>query len=838
MSPFTDYLRTRSDDELVDLLRRRPDLATPSPSTLSSLAVRATSRASLERALAGADASVLQVLEAVAALEQDEPVTAERLAAAVGAGTGGDAATAPADDAALVARAVETAVRSALLHPDADDGLHTVPGVADLLGPYPAGLSTAESTTPPDRATTAAAPARAEPDPAPADPAPLDALLAAAPAGARAVLDALTWGPPVGVVPAVGTPAAAAVRWLVAQGLLVRGDAQHVVLPRRVALALRGGRTHREPARPPVPAAPVRPAEVVAAEAASAGERVVRLVARLLRAWEEHPPGVLRSGGLGVRDLRRTAQTLETDEAEAAFVVELAGAAGLVADDGEEHPSFVPTAVADEWTTLDLPERWATLAAVWLAMPRAPWLVGGRDERGGVQAALDPELRRGWAPRLRRSVLDVLGGLPAGAAPTPDDVLALLRWRTPRAAPPAHAVTEVLAEAARIGVLGAGALSEQGRASVPAGGGADDAEARLQAAAGALARGLPAPVDEVLLQGDLTGIVPGRPSPALEDLLDRSARVESRGGALTVRFTPESVRAALDAGSTADELLEALAAHARSGVPQPLEYLVRDAARRHGRLRAGAASSYLRAEDPALLAGLVEDPRLRGLGLVRLAPTVLAAGVPARELLEALREHGSSPVAEGPDGQVLQLAQPERRRAGRVATSAARRRAAELLAAAPSPPVERLRALVPALRRAEDRSRAEDRDRGRSVGRSRADDARDTTTGHDGGVPSPDDPAAGATAPTPTHRGTADPASALLLLREAAAEHLPVWVELVGATGIPERRLLRPLRVEGGRLRAVDPAREAELTVAVHRIATVVPAQAPQDDTDLPGTDP
>ncbi|KMM45907.1 hypothetical protein CWIS_08155 [Cellulomonas sp. A375-1] len=71
----------------------------------------------------------------------------------------------------------------------------------------------------------------------------------------------------------------------------------------------------------------------------------------------------------------------------------------------------------------------------------------------------------------------------------------------------------------------------------------------------------------------------------------------------------------------------------------------------------------------------------------------------------------------------------------------------------------------------------------------------------------------------------------MALLREAAAERANVWVELVGPTGRPERRLLRPLRVEGGRLRAADPVRESELTVAVHRIGTVERAD------DLAGTD-
>ncbi|WP_034230067.1 helicase-associated domain-containing protein, partial [Actinotalea ferrariae] len=173
------------------------------------------------------------------------------------------------------------------------------------------------------------------------------------------------------------------------------------------------------------------------------------------------------------------------------------------------------------------------------------------------------------------------------------------------------------------------------------------------AAAAALAAQLPAPVDEVLLQGDLTGIVPGRPTDALAALLAEAAQVESRGAAVTVRFTEASVRRALDTGRTAEDLLAELSRHARSGVPQPLEYLVLDTARRHGRTRVGIASSYVRSEDPTLLAGLVEDPALRGLGLLRLAPTVLAAQAPPSALLAALRDRGLAPVTEDAGGHVV-----------------------------------------------------------------------------------------------------------------------------------------------------------------------------------------
>ena len=44
MATFSDAVRERSDEGLVALLRARPDLASPSPSTLRSLAARASSR--------------------------------------------------------------------------------------------------------------------------------------------------------------------------------------------------------------------------------------------------------------------------------------------------------------------------------------------------------------------------------------------------------------------------------------------------------------------------------------------------------------------------------------------------------------------------------------------------------------------------------------------------------------------------------------------------------------------------------------------------------------------------------------------------------------------------
>jgi hypothetical protein len=795
---FTQHLRARGEDGLAALLALRPELASPPPSSVRALAARASGRATVERSLAGLDALTLQALEAVLALAGT---------AAFPAGvTPDDVARATGADVATLAPVLRDLLDRALVWTDAwpapdDARLRPAPGLEDVLGPYPAGLGPTLATTLRRRtpqalerlAADTGLPADAGPGPVAtavattadgepavtgalaahlADPATVERLLADAPPAARKILDALAWGPPVGQAPpqqGPATPARTAVQWLLRHGLLAMSDTQHAVLPREIGLALRGGRTHRAPALPPAltPATPTP--DAVDGDGARHAEEMVRLVTTLVTLWGEQPAGQVRQGGLGVRELRRLATRLEVTDTEAALVVEVAEAAGLIADDGAEQPSLAPTTDVDPWLEAPLGERWATLAQAWLASDRATWLVGSRDEGGTARGALDPELRRPWVPRLRATTLSVLateGALDA------DQVLEVLRWRTPRTPPAAHGVAAVIAEATMLGVVGAGALTSAGRALLAGG----DAAAALEAQ-------LPATVGEVLLQGDLTGVVPGRPDPELARLLEAAARVESRGAALTVRFTEESVRGALDAGLTAEEILAGLSRHARTGVPQPLEYLVTDVARRHGLLRVGTASSYVRVGDPSLLVGLAGDRALASLHLVELAPTVLAAQVPAAVLAEALRERGLAPVVEGPDGQVIVT--------GRSATRVRARRGRRT-GARPAVDADATEARERRLHRLASDLLSADRKRGD------LDDDLD-----------PNDPAG--------------PSLALGLLREAAEEHRPVWLQLVGPDGSTSRRRVRPLRVDAGRVRVLDLDREAELTVAVHRIVDVTP---------------
>ena len=82
---------------------------------------------------------------------------------------------------------------------------------------------------------------------------------------------------------------------------------------------------------------------------------------------------------------------------------------------------------------------------------------------------------------------------------------------------------------------------------------------------------LPAEVDRIFLQNDLTAIAPGPLAPALDVRLRTMAARESAAQASSYRFTPESIAHAFVAGETEESILEFLGALSLTGIPQPLE---------------------------------------------------------------------------------------------------------------------------------------------------------------------------------------------------------------------------------------------------------------------------
>ncbi|MFG3297603.1 helicase-associated domain-containing protein [Micromonospora chersina] len=814
---LADHLRTLPDESLAALLQLRPDLVVPVPADVSALAIRAQSRVSVARALDGLDQFTLLILDA-ARLTRDPEGGGTTTEAILALATAGPHPPAPA-----TVRGAVNKLRALFLLYGPEHDLHVVGGV-DEVSPYPAGLGRPAAELDPRAAAVCA------------DPAKLRRTLLAAPPSARAILDRLAAGPPVGTVPpgALDAPATgeedvlppdlvnggaatgSPIRWLVEHRLLVRMSAVKgggtVELPREVALLLRRDSGPLGPLRtsPPLVSSPPREAKAVDSAGAGQTMEVVRHTEALLEALAAEPAPVLRSGGVGVRDLRRLARGLGLDDPTTALIFEVAYAAGLLGEldltgavtaryGGDQQ--ILPTGGYEVWRAASLAQRWEQLARAWLTMTRQVGLVGQRDDRDRPISVLSAEAERAGAPAARRSVLAVLADLAPATAPTPDEVLELLDWRAPRRARGREAAhREVLAEAAQLGVTGLGALTSYGRLLLseltddergedPLGLYSDAESGEPSTAVRALDALLPAPVDHFLVQADLTVVVPGPPDPALAAELDVVAEHESAGGASVHRVTTASVRRALDAGYSADDLHALFRRRSRTPVPQGLSYLVDDVARKHGGLRVGSAGGYVRSDDEALLTEVQADKRLESLAFRRLAPTVLVTPYQVNRMLIALRDAGYAPVPEDAGGAAV-LSRPKTRRApARVPVTS---RSLDPLAA-PRLPMPRLLGVVEQIRRGEAAARA---------ARRAPEVVRGTARKGPG--------------PAHTH------SDALAVLQQAVRDKALVWVGYVDAHGATASRLVRPVSIGAGYLRAEDERTEMLHTFALHRITAAV----------------
>ena len=88
-------------------------------------------------------------------------------------------------------------------------------------------------------------------------------------------------------------------------------------------------------------------------------------------------------------------------------------------------------------------------------------------------------------------------------------------------------------------------------------------------------------------------------------------------------------------------------------MPQPLEYLIADVAKKHGKLRVGNTASFIRCEDSTLITQILGDKRLDVLGLRKIAPEVLICGHDAAEAMNILRSCGYLPAGEDSRGLLL-----------------------------------------------------------------------------------------------------------------------------------------------------------------------------------------
>ncbi|OMB92810.1 helicase-associated domain-containing protein [Mycobacterium colombiense] len=743
--PLGSWLAELSDERLIRLLELRPDLAQPPPGSIAALAARAQARQSIKAGTDDLDFLRLAVLDALLVLQADaEPVPTAKLLALIDDRAPETDVLDAVDDLRLRAlvwgeaalRVAADAATGMPWHPgqvileDTSRGAEEIAGLIDDL-----------------------------------NQAQLD------------VLEKLLEGSPMGRTrdAAPGAPTDRPVPQLLAMGLLRRIDAETVILPRHVGQVLRGEQPGPMQLTAPDPVVSTTTADDADAAAAGAVIDLLHEVDVLLETLSTAPVSELRSGGLGIRDVKRLSKATGIEEPRLGLILEVAAAAGLIASgmpDPEpvtgEAPYWAPTIATDRYAAMSAAERWQLLASSWLDLPGRPALIGSRGPDAKPYGALTDGLYSTAAPLDRRLLLGMLSELSPGAGVNAATASAALIWRRPRWAKRLQPgpVADLLAESNALGLVGRGAISTPGRALL-------DDDGDPQVAIEAMNRALPKPVDHFLVQADLTVVVPGPLERDLAEQLAVVATVESAGTAMVYRVSEQSIRHALDVGKTRDWMHSLFANHSKTPVPQGLTYLIDDVARRHGQLRIGMAASFVRCEDPALLAQAVAAPATEGVQLRALAPTVAVSPAPISEVLVALRAAGFAPAAEDSSGAIVDV----RPRGARVATPQQRR---------PYRPVRRpnsesLNAVVAVLRK--------------------------VTAAPFGNI-------------------RVDPAVTMTQLQRAAKEQDTLVIGYLDAAGVATQRVVSPITIKGGQLVAFDSASGRLRDFAIHRITSVVSATA------------
>lgn len=424
---------------------------------------------------------------------------------------------------------------------------------------------------------------------------------------------------------------------LVEAGLVLRPNRRPEV-PREVAVAAwLADHDVRLTGRPAVDTAVGLP---VAAAGAAARE-AVRAVSTLLDEAARKPIASLKKGGVGTRERGRLAKQLGIPGDVLVLWIDIAFAAGLL---GAVDGGYAPTGVYATWREAVHAARWATLAITWHGIEHAPLM----REIDGDRDLPPPLPLMSMVGDMRRAMVrEARAGLSVRGVGAEIDWFCPLHGYEPGARDEKIAAT--VREAELLGVVAGDRVSDLGEAVLAAIDGGADVISDAAERCGPL---LPEVGCTVILQSDLTAVVSGEPAVAVSRLLAAAAVKEAHGDAAIWRFTPASVRAALDEGWTAAELLAELAAVADRAVPQPLEYLVNDAARRHGRVRVRETRSCVVA-DEALVAEILHTRELAKLRFSQVAPTVLTSPHQRDHVLERLRAAGLSPVAEKADGTTV-----------------------------------------------------------------------------------------------------------------------------------------------------------------------------------------
>lgn len=411
------------------------------------------------------------------------------------------------------------------------------------------------------------------------------------------------------------------------------------------------------------------------------------------------PISRLTSGGISKRDVSRLARTLELGLEQTITLLQAAKSLHLIGvlDDALD-PQWTAADDADSALAGDRAELWAALVGAWLRdLLDVTQLAAGasENERLTVLAAPKKSLFKGYGlsvpamPLLRFAVLSVLHDIGLGSARSAGWIHAEVLRRHPLL--PAHefAMTEAVLHTcvsfglattplqepdhfgpSRFGLRLAAGLdramaehAEQDPSILPLGVSVEALTVPGDVIA-AVAAGLGAEVDTVLIQSDLTAVATGPIEPRVHHILRKYAVVEARGQGTVYRIDGETIEDTMQSGITPEEALAELAGISAEELPSTLEFLVQNTASKLRRVRVAGARAVLIVDDPVDLDVILSDQAMMPAGLERLAPTVAIAQLgPERtmHLLEAGDHHALLHSAAGPvrKRRVITESEPE-----------------------------------------------------------------------------------------------------------------------------------------------------------------------------------
>lgn len=336
-------------------------------------------------------------------------------------------------------------------------------------------------------------------------------------------------------------------------------------------------------------------------------------VTELINQLRSSPVRDLARGGVSLPDSKRLAVAMSVPLEKIPGLVDIAGRAGLIAT---TQAQWMPTTDATEWMSRGAAERWVHLAEAW-----------HQGVPDNIRTILADRVQSFWGSGVEDYVRWLF---PAGI----DAMLERLR----RYARDAHLL---------------GVTAEQ----LPSSAGIALLTRSPAEAAAVMAELFPREVHQVYVQPDLTVISPGPLAPQLDARLRVIADVETRALASTYRISRSSLHHAMTLGETLEGMRSFLAEISLTGVPQPVEYLLSEAATRHGLVRVGvhgASGSYVSSPDSVMLQSIAVDPNFGPFGLRREgAQLVSRFGV--EQLFWSLSDARYPVAAENPEGQILSL---------------------------------------------------------------------------------------------------------------------------------------------------------------------------------------